>query len=188
MWIYPDTLEVALDNMQVRMLRPNWSAPIIPTDDMVLGQGFVPLTQVAPIFDPLTQMATEITPQLVDGEWLQAWRIDLLPAAQAEAMQAAAAAAVQTDMDAYLAEVRDLRERLLNRIAGIATAALATSDQDTVDAFVTARQRLLDITKIPAALAATTRAELETAIKTEYVAIVQSVPASLIAAFDMVDQ
>lgn len=104
------------------------------------------------------------------------------------AAELAAQNAIRADMDAYLADVRSLRERLLNRISGIATAALALSDQDTIDAFVAARQRLLDITKVPAALAATNRAQLETAIKAEYVAIVQSVPASLIAAFDQVDE
>jgi hypothetical protein len=91
-------------------------------------------------------------------------------------------------MDDYLAEVRSLRERILIRLGGIATAAIATSDQATIDAYLLARQRLLDITKLPAAVAATTKADLETAIKAEYLDIVASVTASLKTAFDQVDQ
>jgi hypothetical protein len=94
-------------------------------------------------------------------------------------------------MNAYLAEVRALREQILNRLAGIGLAAFVAGDQPTVDAVLTARQRLLDITKIPDALAAYAAldlAALELAVKKEYAAIVASVPPSLINAFDEIDK
>ena len=87
-------------------------------------------------------------------------------------------------MSTYLTEVRELRERILNRLAGIATAALASDDQPTVDAFVLTRQRLLDITTISGAISATNLVELESAIKAEFMEIISSVPDSLKTAFD----
>jgi hypothetical protein len=91
----------------------------------------------------------------------------------------------------YLNTVRSLREQILNRLAGIGLAAFVAGDQPTVDAVLTARQRLLDITKIPDALAAYAARDLaamELAVKTEYAAIVASVPPSLVNAFDEIDQ
>lgn len=104
-------------------------------------------------------------------------------------MEAHVATAVQADMAAYLTTVRALRERILNRLTGIATAALVAGDQSVADSYALARQRLLDITTIPADVAAATnKEELETAIKQEYAAIVTSVAPSLKSAFDKVDQ
>lgn len=44
-------------------------------------------------------------------------------------------------------EVRTMREAVLNRLVGIAMAAQLTGDQPTVDAYLIARQGLLDLTK-----------------------------------------
>lgn len=88
------------------------------------------------------------------------------------------------EMNAYLAAVRELRERILNRLAGIGAAAIATADQATVDAFLIARQRLLDITQAPAVLVATDAETLKQAIKDEYASIVGSAPPALVTAFD----
>ena len=86
----------------------------------------------------------------------------------------------------YLATVRSLREQILNRLAGIAAAAIVSGDEATQDAFVQVRQRLLDITTIPAALAAYAVNDpiaLEAAVKKEYAAIVASAPLSITTAF-----
>lgn len=127
-----------------------------------------------------------------DGAWYQAWQIipwddDRIAAAEA-AVRDATSAAEHARMAAYLDDVREMRERILNRLAGIATMALATGDQVTVTSFLAARQSLLDITKIPGALAAKSLAELESAIKPEYARIVKSVGPVLKTAFDKVDQ
>lgn len=50
-------------------------------------------------------------------------------------------------IEAKKREVRAMREGVLNRLAGIALAAQLTSDQPTVDAYLIARQGLLDLTK-----------------------------------------
>jgi hypothetical protein len=90
MWINPKTLEVAVNNMQVRELRPGWSAPLIPTDEMVLAQGFVPVKEVAPVYDPITQEVAEATPKMINGVWTQQWKVATLGGAESSAnLQAA---------------------------------------------------------------------------------------------------
>jgi hypothetical protein len=126
---------------------------------------------------------------LVDGVLVEASADDIQEMQdRVAAVKKAEKEAIHASMSAYIGTVRELRERILNRLAGIATAAMVSEDQATVDAFMLARQRLLDITKIPGAVAATNTAELEAAIKAEYAAILGSVPASIKTAFDKVDQ
>lgn len=88
---------------------------------------------------------------------------------------------------AYLDEVRETRERVLNRLAGIAAAALAAGDTTTSQAFVKHRQELLDITKAPAVLAATNMAELKTAVTAIYKGIAAAAPVTIRNAFNNVD-
>lgn len=104
--------------------------------------------------------------------------------------QAAAAFLLQESegMAAYMETVRDLRERILNRLAGIGMGAIVAEDQATLAACAAARLRLLAITTIPAAVAATDLASLQVAIKTEYASIVASVPDSVKNAFNEVGQ
>lgn len=91
-------------------------------------------------------------------------------------------------MQEYLGTVRELREKILNRLAGIGLVAMASSDGSTLAAIIDARQKLLDITKDPGAVAAATCAALEAAIKAAYTAIVMAAPTSLRNAFDTVDE
>lgn len=83
----------------------------------------------------------------------------------------------------YLDIVRSIREDVLNRLAGIGFAAMATGDTDTVKAIVTARLALLALTKTPAVLAATDADSLKAAVLTGYKAIAAAVPASVRSAF-----
>lgn len=83
-------------------------------------------------------------------------------------------------------EVRAIREVVLNRLSGIAQAAYFNNDNDTVQAYMVARQALLDLTKdLPAEPEA-----VELAFIGRYQAIVevlvQTAP-SLITAFAGVD-
>lgn len=75
------------------------------------------------------------------------------------------------------------REIALNRLAGIAFAAREGSDGATVTACLAARQSLLDITKLPAVLAATDDASLTAAIGAGYEAIVGACPSNIVSAF-----
>lgn len=75
------------------------------------------------------------------------------------------------------------REIALNRLAGIAFAARETGDSATVAACLAARQSLLDITKLPAVLAATDDASLTAAVGSGYEAIVLACPANIKGAF-----
>jgi hypothetical protein len=75
------------------------------------------------------------------------------------------------------------REIALNRLAGIAFAADKGGDPVTVTACLAARQSLLDITKLPAVLAATDDASLTAAIGAGYAAIVGACPANIVSAF-----
>lgn len=89
-------------------------------------------------------------------------------------------------MKAVLSEVRELREKILNRLAGIGFTALASGDTKTADAIIVARQSLLDITKAPSVLAATDADELKAAVLAAYRAIVMAAPASIRTAFNAV--
>jgi hypothetical protein len=59
----------------------------------------------------------------------------------------------QQEIADFLAKVREARELILNRLAGIAISAFLTNNTVLTSAYITARQSLLDITKdIPADL------------------------------------
>lgn len=83
-------------------------------------------------------------------------------------------------------EVRAIREVVLNRLSGIAQAAYFSNDNDTVQAYLVARQALLDLTKdLPVEPEA-----VELAFISRYQAIVQvlmQTAPSLITAFAGVD-
>lgn len=142
-----------------------------------------------PVYDPLVEKVVGELVQ-VDGAWTRVWRTEALPQEQADANIAAHREQLKGAMGAYLAEVRTLREQLLNRLGGIGFRALATGNQATVDAVVSASQALLDITKAPAVTAAWTAYDLDAlkaAVKAEYATIVGGVPPELVNAFDQVD-
>mgnify|MGYP001328274512 CR=1 FL=1 len=79
--------------------------------------------------------------------------------------------------------VRAGREIALNRLAGIAFAEKEAGNPATVIACLSARQSLLDITKLPAVLAATDDASLTAAVSAEYAAIVAASTPVVISAF-----
>ena len=85
--------------------------------------------------------------------------------------------------DPLLRAVRAGREIALNRLAGIAFAAKEASDPATVSACLDARSALLNITTLPAVLAATDDASLTVAVGTAYAEIVAAAPANIRAAF-----
>lgn len=84
---------------------------------------------------------------------------------------------------ALMAVTRAGREIALNRLAGIAFAAQMEGDASIVEACLSARRALLDITKLPSVLAATDDASLKMALMTGYAAIVAAAPSAVVAAF-----
>lgn len=85
---------------------------------------------------------------------------------------------------AKLAEVRELREGILNRLAGIAFAAQLEGDTATTAAYITARLALLDITKnLPA-----DPVQIEDAVKLRWASIVSQCTPQMVSAFLKVDQ
>lgn len=79
--------------------------------------------------------------------------------------------------------VRSAREVVLNRLAGIGFAAMASGDAATVQKALDARAALLAITTAPAVAVATDEAGLEAALATTYDSIVQAAGPGLIKAF-----
>lgn len=78
-----------------------------------------------------------------------------------------------------LAQLRNLREQLLNRLAGIALAAQMSGDQTTAAAYLTVRTALLDLTvSLP-----TDPAAMRALLIQRYAAAVALAPASLRTAF-----
>lgn len=82
-----------------------------------------------------------------------------------------------------LSNVRNSREVVLNRLAGIALFAMATGDSVTVNACATARSSLLDITTLPSVANSTDYDSLKTNLKTAYLEIKESVPENVRTAF-----
>lgn len=76
----------------------------------------------------------------------------------------------------YLASVRQVRDAILNRLAGIGFAAVASGDTDTVQAIVQARTCLLDITICEAVAAAHDLDALQAAVGAEYQRIADTLP------------
>jgi hypothetical protein len=76
----------------------------------------------------------------------------------------------------YFDSVRTTREVVLNRLAGIGMAALASDDTAVVQAIHMARADLLDITSCAAVLAAQDIAALQAAVNAEYARIAATLP------------
>ncbi len=84
---------------------------------------------------------------------------------------------------AYLDSVRAKRDQILNRLSGIGFAAVEEADQRTVQTVLAARQALLDITEVPAVLAASNADALKKAVNAAYQQIVAQAPAALLGVF-----
>ena len=84
----------------------------------------------------------------------------------------------------YLAGVRQTRDAILNRLAGIGFAAMANGDADTVRAITVARTCLLDITICPTVATAQDMETLQVAVSAEYARIADALPQEARRAFD----
>ena len=85
--------------------------------------------------------------------------------------------------DATLWKLREARELVLNRLAGIGFAAFAGGDTATVNACLAARLSLLAMTTLPAVTAATDEQQLLAALFAAYMDIVAAAPPQLVGAF-----
>ncbi|WP_426073631.1 hypothetical protein [Janthinobacterium sp. DSP2-3-3] len=84
----------------------------------------------------------------------------------------------------YLTKLRQVRDDILNRLAGIGFAAMAANDAATVQHVLEVRQALLDITVAPAILAATDLDGLTAAMKAAYASIIATAAPIIREAFD----
>lgn len=84
----------------------------------------------------------------------------------------------------YLASVRQVRDAILNRLAGIGFAAMADGDAGTVQAIAAARTWLLDITTCPTIAAAQDIEALQAAVNAEYARIAATLTGEARRAFD----
>jgi len=126
MWINTATGKVLLTHSDIRRDIGNVSLPAIMEDAMVLKFGYLPITQVAPDFDPLTQKVAELPPALVNKVWTQQWGISDMTSGQIEARRLAA---VPKSISP-----RQIRQALT--AAGLRAsveAAVAAGDQDLKD-------------------------------------------------------
>ena len=86
--------------------------------------------------------------------------------------------------DTFLVGVRKTRDGILNRLAGIGFAAVASGDTDTVQAIITARTCLLDITICPTVAAAQDIEALQAAVNAEFARIAATLSGEARRAFD----
>lgn len=84
----------------------------------------------------------------------------------------------------YLDTVRARRDGILNRLAGIGFAAMASGDAATAQAVATARTCLLDITTCPTVAAAQDIEALQAAVSAEFQRIADALPDEARRAFD----
>lgn len=84
----------------------------------------------------------------------------------------------------YLASVRQTRDAILNRLAGIGFAAMADGDADTVQAIAAARAWLLDVTICPTVAAAQDIEALQAVVNAEYARIAATLSGEARRAFD----
>ncbi|WFR81410.1 hypothetical protein P9875_09690 [Janthinobacterium rivuli] len=84
----------------------------------------------------------------------------------------------------YLNTVRARRDGILNRLAGIGFAAMASGDAATAQAIATARTCLLDITICPTVAAAQDMDALQAAVSAEFQRIADALPQEARRAFD----
>ena len=84
----------------------------------------------------------------------------------------------------YLASVRQRRDAILNRLAGIGFAAMASGDAATAQAIAAARTCLLDITICPTVAAAQDIEALQAAVNAEYARIAATLTGEARRAFD----
>ena len=68
-----------INEYQIRSENPNTSFPSPLTDEHALTFGYLPVQASPPVYDPLTQVATETAPLLVGGVWTQTWSIGPIP-------------------------------------------------------------------------------------------------------------
>lgn len=84
----------------------------------------------------------------------------------------------------YLASVRQARDAVLNRLAGIGFAALAFEDLPTVRGITSARTSLLDVTTCESVAACGDIAALQAAVSAEFWRIGAALPEEARRAFD----
>lgn len=85
---------------------------------------------------------------------------------------------------AYLDTVRARRDGILNRLAGIGFAAMASGDAASAQAIATARTCLLDITICATVAAAQDMDALQAAVSAEFQRIADALPPEARRAFD----
>lgn len=95
----------------------------------------------------------------------------------------AAPPAIPFDPVPLLEKVRQAREVVLNRLSGIGMAAIIANDATTVQAVLSVRQGLLDITKVATPEVSGSYDTLRAAFMESYAAIVDSAPANVKNAF-----
>lgn len=105
MWIYPQTMQVFKLHSEIRAAFPGTSFPSVMTDEDLAALGVYPVKQTASDHNPITQTATEDSPALIAGEWVQQWEIVDLPPEQVAAKRAATRAAAALRIDEAVAAI-----------------------------------------------------------------------------------
>lgn len=75
MYINSETKQIYRSQNEIRLAYPNTCFPIEITDEILKDFNIFPVTETVPNFDTVIEKATEIAPDLVNGEWIQQWSI-----------------------------------------------------------------------------------------------------------------
>ena len=89
MWIYQN--KVYKTHSDIRRIFTNVSLPAVITDEVLAEFDVLPITQTAPVFDPLTQVAEDAAPIQIAGVWTQQWAVRSMTGPEQAAVAAKAA-------------------------------------------------------------------------------------------------
>lgn len=96
MYINSNTKEYPYSISRLKKDNPQVSFPVTMDDGSLMLWGVYPVRNTyPPLFDSTTQKIIELLPIEVNGEWIQQWGIEEIPADEVEASRAAAAQALQ---------------------------------------------------------------------------------------------
>lgn len=120
---------------------------------------------------------------VIDPEFVYLLPVGCVPISDAEADELRPKPSNSEVIASIVAEIRKVREGILNRLAGIALAAQLEGDTATAEAYLVVRAGLLDITKnLPS-----DPADLQQDVQMRYAALVAQCTPQMVGAFAQLD-
>ncbi len=102
MYINTSTFAVYRSQNDIRLAFPNTCFPVNIENDLLASINILPVVEVVPEFNSITEKAIEINPILLNGIWTQQWQIEnkyTTPEALTQALQEALNVAIENKIE-----------------------------------------------------------------------------------------